>query len=319
MTLYVSIIIPSAGRRSEFLQRAIKSALIDDEKIQTEIIVVLNGKDGMIFNEYSSFQHPLVKYYKLEEGNVSKARNYGLSIAEGELIRFLDDDDYLISEIACQQYIELFYSNADLSTYILESIDMKNISHGVLVKKQYNSGLEALLAGEMIGTTHNNVYKYNIIERLKWDENCNNGEDFKWFFEVLLSRKCNWIYSNQVVGVWFQHSDFRLSKPYSINYALKSNVENIIRIHSMYNSDSKWDSYLVQGLWFYAHKGFFLDPIYWTKIIKKAQVLDKKYVPSFIIFHLGVSALFVEWCILPIRWVGRFFRKYILNKRSHVR
>ena len=76
MSLMVSIIIPSAGRRPELLQRAIKSALIDDELIQTEIIVILNGKDGMDFDLSQSFQHPLVSYHKIELGNVSKARNY---------------------------------------------------------------------------------------------------------------------------------------------------------------------------------------------------------------------------------------------------
>src|SRR3546814_8284092 len=58
-----------------------------------------------------------IKVIRTETANVSLARNMGIVAAKGNMIRFLDDDDFLIPEIAHQQCMELWLSNADLSTY----------------------------------------------------------------------------------------------------------------------------------------------------------------------------------------------------------
>lgn len=324
MLIITSIIIPSAGRRPELLQRAIKSALIDDARIQTEIIVILNGKNGMLFDESTSFQHPLVKYYKLEEGNVSKARNYGLSIAQGELIRFLDDDDYLIPEVAYKQYIELYNSDADLSTYMLFCLDELGGKYPVSYLHKYKSGSEAILSGEIIGTTLNNLYKKRSVENLIWNEFNHNGEDFEWFFSVLLSKKCKWIYRDQVVGAWFQHSNDRLSTPYIYYPAFKNNTENILKYYEYYQLEEKSKKFLAIGLWRNLHLAFCQAPIYWTKIGLYARTLDPNSRPSDLFFQKlpnWIHPLIIEWLMLPKRWMNHQFRrlKYKLGCSSYIR
>lgn len=160
--MLVSIVIPSAGRRPDLLKRAIKSALIDDSAIQTEIIVVLNGKDGMVFDLSQSFQHPLVKYSKIEQGNVCKARNYGLALAQGDLIRFLDDDDFLYPDVAYQQYLELLHSDADLSTYA-GAIEDKNTRYQIIEPIGIVDYCAATLSENFAGLPLLSVYKNKII------------------------------------------------------------------------------------------------------------------------------------------------------------
>lgn len=321
MTLYVSIIIPSAGRRSEFLQRAIKSALIDDEKIQTEIIVVLNGKDGMIFDEYSSFQHTLVKYYKLEEGNVSKARNHGLSIAQGELIRFLDDDDYLIPEVAYQQYMQLLDSDVDLSTYA-GAIEDETIRYQVIQPISIDDYCAATLSPHCPALTFATVYKSKIIKHLRWDEHIFVVEDEKWMRTIAASSEIKWIKSNEVVAVWYQHDIDRLSLPigypelYRNRYiSIKETLKKLESEHRLTILRKKTAS---SGLWSAVHGGFYSSPIYWTKVALYARKLNPDSRPSDPFFQKipnWIHPLIIEWLMSPKRWFNHLLRvmKYKLR------
>jgi len=100
----VSVIIPTSGSRPALLKRAVESALAGHKADAVEVIVVPNGSNhnwrGAIDGLKPSRQ---VYVAPLDKANVSAARNYGLSIARGELVRFLDDDDYLIPDVAVKQ------------------------------------------------------------------------------------------------------------------------------------------------------------------------------------------------------------------------
>ena len=325
--MLVTVIIPSAGRRPKLLERAIKSALIDNDKIQTEIIVILNGKKGMLFDESTSFQHPLVKYYKLEEGNVSKARNYGLSIAQGELIRFLDDDDYLIPEVAYKQYIELYNSDADLSTYA-GAIEDDVKRYQVINPIDIDDYCAATLSAYCPALTFATVYKSKTIKHLKWDEYIFTVEDEKWMRTIAASTEIKWLRSNEVVAVWYQHDIDRLSLP--IGYpelyrnrctSIKETLQKLIDSNRITLLRLKTAS---GGLWSAIHGGFYFNPIYWTKIGLYARMLDPNSRPSDPFFQKlpnWIHPLIIEWLMLPKRWMNHQFRrlKYKLGCSSCIR
>lgn len=314
MLIITSIIIPSAGRRPELLQRAIKSALIDDAKIQTEVIVILNGKNGMLFDESTSFQHPLLKYYKLEEGNVSKARNYGLSIARGDLIRFLDDDDFLYPNVAYQQYLELFHSNADLSTYA-GAIEDEFTRYQIIEPINIADYCAATLSDKCPALTFASVYKSKIIKNLKWDETICIVEDEKWMRTIAASTEIKWLRSNEVVAVWYQHDIDRLSLPIgypelyrnryiSVKETLqKLEAENRLTVSRKINASS--------GLWSAVHGGLYSAPIYWTKVALYARKLDPQSKPDDAFFQKlpnWIHPLVIEWLMLPKRWLNHLLR-----------
>ncbi len=315
MTIHVSIIIPSAGRRSEFLQRSIKSALFDDEHIQTEIIVVLNGKDGMAFDTSLSFQHSLVSYHKLPQGNVCKARNYGLSLAQGELIRFLDDDDYLYPEVAYKQYIELFGSNADLSTYA-GAIEDENIRYQVIKIIDINDYCAATLSAHCPALTFATVYKSKVIKHLKWDEDIFVVEDEKWMRTISASTEIEWIKSNDVVAVWYQHDIDRLSVPifYSNPKLFIERKKSIQDTLKTLKSENRLTSIRIisasYGLWSCIHGGFHFSPMYWTKTALFARKLNPNSKPENAFFEklYFIHPILLEWLLIPIRWISRYYR-----------
>ena len=105
----VSVIVPT-HKRPGFLTEA-----LDSVRAQTftdyEIIVVSNGEDAdMRLRNLRTAAHHGARYFAREYGNVSAARNFGVSQARGERIAFLDDDDkWLPGTLAT-----LFKGNADL-------------------------------------------------------------------------------------------------------------------------------------------------------------------------------------------------------------
>ena len=81
----------------EYLDRSIGSLLNQTLK-DIEIILIDDGstdKSLEIVKHYAESNSDRIKYISVENGGAAKARNLGLSIAEGEYIGFVDSDDFV--------------------------------------------------------------------------------------------------------------------------------------------------------------------------------------------------------------------------------
>jgi len=88
----VSVIIPTR-KRPELLAETIKSVRAQ-EGVTTEIIVVDDCPDSSAAPIAAAFEG--VVYCRnptVSQGRPAKVRNFGLTMATGELVHFLDDDD----------------------------------------------------------------------------------------------------------------------------------------------------------------------------------------------------------------------------------
>jgi glycosyltransferase involved in cell wall biosynthesis len=110
-----SVVIPTFRRANE-LTRALESADAQNIDDAFEVIVVDNNADGAARAQVRAFaaraRRP-VRYVHETRPGVSAARNRGLTLAQGELVAFLDDDeeadaDWLARLVAAQRA-----SNAD--------------------------------------------------------------------------------------------------------------------------------------------------------------------------------------------------------------
>jgi len=112
----VSVVIPTYNRYNQ-LKRALNSVFAQT-LLPFEVIVV----DDASNDETSKIQYdfPNIIYEKLSSNNgVSFARNYGVSIAKGELIAFLDSDDEW-EKTKLQKQIELHKNNDICMSYTAE-------------------------------------------------------------------------------------------------------------------------------------------------------------------------------------------------------
>lgn len=121
MSVDVSVIVPTYNRR-EYVTQAVQSVLAQSYK-DYELIIVDDGSTDRSQDSLQSYcqSDQRVKYFYRQHKGRSAARNYGLTVAEGRYITFLDSDDvYLPNKLEIQ--VEVLESRPDVDlVYCLHS------------------------------------------------------------------------------------------------------------------------------------------------------------------------------------------------------
>lgn len=176
-----SIIVP-VYNVEKVLGRCIESILNQTVK-DFELILIDDGstdKSGMICDEYQKMDTRIKVVHKKNEG-VSKARNVGLDIAEGEYIVFVDSDDYVERE-----YLE-YFGDKDVDLVVTGlylcgedlSINKKfSIDNTYLSLKNEHSIIYVLKSWCALPSVAKR-YKRKIVKENKicFPEECSYGED----------------------------------------------------------------------------------------------------------------------------------------------
>jgi len=118
----VTVIIPTFNRAWS-IQRAIDSVLAQDYK-NFELIIVDDGSTDATADILSSYGSAIQKIRKQNQG-VSAARNRGIAAASGDLIAFLDSDDYWMPKKLSTQ-VDFFSSHPDALICQTEEFWVKN-------------------------------------------------------------------------------------------------------------------------------------------------------------------------------------------------
>ena len=109
----ISFIIPSYNSANT-IKRAIDSILNQNTDLKYEIIVVDDGSTDnteQVIKCYKDDER--IKYYKKENSGVADTRNYGVKMATGEYIIFVDSDDYISENLL-----------KDIENHILQGIEL---------------------------------------------------------------------------------------------------------------------------------------------------------------------------------------------------
>ncbi len=247
-------------------------------------------------------------------GGVGAARNAGIAASTGNLIRFLDDDDFLLPSVAEDQYFELHYSDADLSTYSGRLEDINGLAYKIITPGCEIDYGSAVLSGDCPALTFATVYKSSYIKNSTWNEEWRVSEDEDWMRRMLDKRVPNWITSEIVVGVWYQHSGPRLSPAVATHLSFKYRALSIysalerMKANGILRPEHKVAA--ARGIWSAIHGGFPFAPFYWTEASKLALELDPRSGPRDEFFYRfsAIPAVILEWIILPKRWFNHLTR-----------
>ncbi len=106
----VSVIIPTYNR-PDFLDEAILSVVCQTYK-NIEILVIDDGS-SINYAESICEKYSNCKYLHKINGGLSSARNYGIANANGELIAFLDDDDFWL-KTKIEKQVKILLENSDI-------------------------------------------------------------------------------------------------------------------------------------------------------------------------------------------------------------
>lgn len=166
----ISVIIPTYNS-DKYICEAIESVL-SQSYLNYEIIVVDDGS----YDDTKSIirdRYPLVRYYFTDNKGVSSARNYGISMARGEYIAFLDSDDrWLPTKLEKQR--SSFQKNPKLGMVFTENSFFNNVG---VIQERMNKR-KRLMSGDIVRNIFLNSYvatptvmvRKSIFDKVGWFE-----------------------------------------------------------------------------------------------------------------------------------------------------
>jgi len=162
----VSVILPTYNR-CETLKRALQSVLAQTFQ-DIEVIIVDDGSTDQTPEYCSSLDNPKVtcKQFEINKGG-NYARNEGITHSNGELIAFIDDDDYWMPEKLEKQVEMIHKEHVDLC-YTAKNIVYKGKKSKKysLIKPRYKDLHKAIMYDNFIGSTSSIVIPKAVLENV---------------------------------------------------------------------------------------------------------------------------------------------------------
>ena len=188
MSFKISVIVP-VYNSEQYLDQAIQSILNQTMK-ELEIILINDGSTDSsldIANRYKD-KDSRIKVLSQKNKGVSSARNYGLSVAKGKYVTFMDSDDYIdremyecLYQIAEAHQLDLVISNFEQEIDGRNIVDILDIKSDILIEKKQivTEIMPQFLYHEKLNTVCNKLYKKSIIDmfNINFPLNVALGED----------------------------------------------------------------------------------------------------------------------------------------------
>lgn len=174
----LSIIIPVYGVE-KYISQCLESVINQTYK-NIEVIIINDGtKDNSaaIAREYVKRDNR-VKVYDFENEGLSVARNRGLDLANGELIAFLDSDDWIAHDMYEILVNRLIASNADMVKCGFCETDGK-VHNNVTFEYDFEtSGFTNYFQGVLWTVVWNAVYKRELALKVRFPKNVVNEDNY---------------------------------------------------------------------------------------------------------------------------------------------
>lgn len=200
--IILSIVIPCFNI-SKYIDKCIKSLLEQSEEIDIEILIIDDGSSDCLEKkiDYYLKNNRNIKYFYKENSGLSDTRNYGLKLANGKYIMFLDGDDFL---------------NKDFFK------DLKKII------EEYDEDIDIINFGHRIINENNKVLKNFKIEKIKLKK-----QDF--IYNSYLTSACTKVFRREFLlnlNLYFYKGIFYED----VNFILKAcmKTEKIINLNKVY-------------------------------------------------------------------------------------
>lgn len=300
MNLLISIIIPAYN--SEKLIKETIESVLKQTYPYFELIIVDDGSTDKTKQIIRSFKDKRIRYiYQKNSGLPAKARNKGVTFAEGEYIAFLDSDDLWLPDklkkqidvIKQDQYIGLVGTNAFLL------YDRKKTAIHIFnsLKTGYFSNKTFFPENKIIqSTTLINKKAFDSVGGLKEDKNLKAIEDFDLWVRLYRQYPCYFINEclayyrilpSSISGSKINMLQRRVNYYYNyfIHYSFSEKIKQKVIHHYLFhlslaeflNGDLIWMAHIKQAIKIkFVLKSYFLYVISFLPgfILKRIHVLS---------------------------------------------
>ena len=184
----ISIIIP-AYNAEKYINECIDSILKNSKESlnQTEIIVINDGSTDRTLKKLEKYkENNIIHVYTTKNQGVSAARNYGIKLAKGDWITFIDADDKVTEGFVDQNINEL-----NNSALIKTTISINNYNNQIKDKTTISIQhlLSKLTYGEMPAFISSYFFKKDIVKQIHFNKNIHFMEDSLFLIEYLNKTK----------------------------------------------------------------------------------------------------------------------------------
>ena len=216
--LKISIIIP-VYNAEKYINECIDSILKNSNEslYQIEIIIINDGSTDHTLEKLEKYKkNNFIHTYTTKNQGVSAARNYGIKLAKGEWITFIDADDK-VTEGFIDLSINELNKNTLLKTTILTDNYKNHDKDKVTVSIQQL--LAKLIYGEEPAFIISYFFKKDIVKQIHFNEKIHFMEDSLFLIEYL--NKTNEEYNIETNLVSYLYNNNQ--------YSASNNSKNIIR------------------------------------------------------------------------------------------
>ena len=180
----VSFIITTSKHQKEYLVECIKSILqLSLNPKEREIILIDDGSDICPLNDLAEYL-PNIIYLRQPNQGVSVARNYGMKIATGKYIQFIDGDDYIL-KAAYEYCLDIVrYHQPDIVTFNYCK-NNKNIEPSYELPTPV-TGTDFLNNNNLHGAAWSYIFRHSIVGSLQFTPGIVYGEDEEFTPQLFL-------------------------------------------------------------------------------------------------------------------------------------
>jgi len=224
-----SIIIPSYNR-AVFLPKAIESVLAQTYQ-NWELIIVDDGSTDNTKDVVSQYTDKRIQYVFQHNAERSAARNNGIRHATGDIICFMDSDNYYLPErlenlkasvMKCTHQTAMFYTDI---IYHYPEPDVKKHKKGRYFP--YPIDYDMLIL-DVIATPQVCISK-EILQKHTFNERFNVGEDMELWFRIAEEFPIEYLKESEPTVIETEHEGR------SVNYSSISNVTQIQTYRIMFS------------------------------------------------------------------------------------
>ncbi len=187
----ISVIIP-VYNSEDYLGRCLNS-VCGQTFGNLEIILVNDGSNDNsveICSEYA-LKDKRIQLINQQNRGSAEARNTGLKMARGELIGFVDSDDWIRPEMYEKLYRIMTETGADIALCDVESSgepEHPDWLDGTFRGK--GAVFSEFIRGRVINRVYNKLYRMSVIQGVDFPTGRNMMEDASWMPRVLERAKC---------------------------------------------------------------------------------------------------------------------------------
>lgn len=315
--LLVSVIIP-AYNSEKYIVRCLNSVF---KQTHTNIEVILindgsNDRTGELCEEYMKSESRL-KYFYTDNGGVSSARNKALSLAKGNYIVFVDADD-IVSPRYVECLLKGFKNNSigiSIATFSFNEEDLVTNEAAIEVDEwEVCVALkESIVYGKFQGNICSKMYRRDIVDTLRFNEEIKLAEDRLFLFDALL--KCEKVaYQETVLYLYVQHKGSAMESPFDSRCIQEAQAYELIYkncCEKIPKEESIFRKSLIDGYVFILRRGFGTSSKdnyrYLESLLENFKKIDLGSMRKYYTFKMWLRIVMMRVSPHILKMYGKYF------------